>query len=176
MYFNSGNSYKILDEIIGYDRLSDGNLVFVKRRIKSSGDFFQDNFQLGKSADTAISYLQFRNDELREYPNKNCNLDYKIILKSPLQVGTEWHVLAESSCVYGKLGRPLYIDNGLVVGIENIKTPAGIFNDCVEIESVPLRSDTWDFYWFASSVGIVKLENVRFAGSKIYTLKEYRVR
>ncbi len=175
MYANSDNSHKIIDEIIGYDRLLDGILVFVKRRIRSSGNFFQNNFQLEKSADTTISYLQFKGDELREYPNKNCNLDYKIILKSPLRVGTEWHVLAESSCVYGKLGRPLYIDNGLVIAIENIKTPAGIFNECFEIVSVPARSDTWDINWFAPRIGIVKLEFVRW-GSETYNLRQYRVR
>lgn len=163
-------------EIIGYDHLSERSLVFVKRKITSSGSTLQNYFPLRGSADTTFSYLQFIGDELREYTNKKCNLDYKIILKSPLQVGTEWHVLAESSCVYGKLGRPLYVDNGWVVAIENIATPAGIFNDCFEIVSVPLASDTRDIYWFASYVGIVKLENVRFAGSRTYTLKEYRVR
>ena len=172
LYANADNTYKILDEIIGYDHLSDGSLVFVKRKISTNptADF----------ADTVTYYLKFANDELREYPEKDCPLTYIILLKSPLQLGAKWKTGSGGDCSFAPI--PL-IDT--VTNIKNITVTAGGFKDCFEIET-PLGCTPdpiepievcyiWNVRWFAPDVGLVKWAP-EGSESRAFTLREYRVR
>lgn len=157
--------YKIQEEIIGYDKLSDGSLVFVKRKISS--------YESASVVDTVISYLQFAGDEFREYPDNNCILEYKILLKNPLQVGARWDTYSDTSCRFPGIVVNFISDE--VEGIENITVPSGTFNDCFRIVTCNCPDFT-DYRWFAPYVGIVRLDIVRFWGGVKYVLKEYRVR
>lgn len=172
LYSNSDNTYKIQDEIIGFDHLSNGSLVYVKRKISKN--------QSADIADTVTSYLKFSSDELREYPEKNCPLTYIILLKSPLQLGAKWKTGSGGDCPIA----PISLTDS-VSDLKNITVAAGTFNDCFEIET-PWYCATdliepfeicyiWNVRWFAPYVGFVKWapggeENQAF------TLQQYRVR
>lgn len=122
LYANSDNSQKILDEIIGYDHLSDGSLVYIKRKISKN--------QSANIVDTVTSYLKIVNGELREYPVKNCPLTYIILLKSPLQLGAKWKTGSAGDCPIA----PISLTD-TITGIKNITVAAGEFKECFEIET-----------------------------------------
>lgn len=160
----SPSGSEIREEIIGYDHLSDRSFLFVRRKITT----YSSN-----STDTVISYLKFVGDEFREYPDKNCILEYKILLKNPLQVGARWDSYSDTSCRFPGIVVNFISDE--VDAIENITVPSGTFNDCFRIVTCNCPDFT-DYRWFALYVGIVRLDIVRFWGGASYTLKEYRVR
>ncbi|OGC75640.1 MAG: hypothetical protein A2145_04320 [candidate division Zixibacteria bacterium RBG_16_40_9] len=172
LYANSDNTYKVQDEIIGFDHLSDGSSVFVKRKIS--------RYQSAKIADTVTSYLKFVSDELREYPEKDCPLTYIILLKSPLQLGAKWKTGSGGDCSIAPIS---FTDT--VTDLKNITVAAGKFNDCFEIET-PLYCTPdpiepieicyiWNMRWFAPDVGIVKWAPGGWE-SQAFTLRQYRVR
>jgi len=172
LYANADNTYKILDEIIGFDHLSDGSPVYVKRKIST--------YQSGKTADTVTSYLKFGSDELREYHEKNCPLTYIILLKSPLQAGAKWKTGSGGDCPFVPIS---FTDT--ITGLKNITVAAGEFNDCFEIETPwycardPVEPFEicyiWKVRWFAPYIGVVKWAPGGW-GSQAFTLREYRVR
>jgi len=156
---------EIREEIIGKDTLSDGSSVFVKRKIFRDRD--------ATFSDTAISYLKYEGNELREYLNKDYDCQFKILLKFPLQTGAEW---STDSCFCPAC--PLIVAfKDSVQAIENITVPAGRFNDCYRIVTCNCpASIVTDVRWFAPHIGISKLTWELEWWSATYVLKEYRVR
>ena len=153
---------EIREEISGYDTLSDGSLVFIKRKI---------TFHSANLSDTIISYLKFEGNELREYLNKDYDCQFKILLEVPLQIGAEWNI---DACFCAACPVEVAIADS-VETVENIAVPAGSFNDCYRIVTCNCPDYT-DTRWFAPSIGITKLTVERIWGSATYVLKEYRVR
>lgn len=172
LYANADNTYKIQDEIIGYDYLSDGNLVYVKRKISKN--------QSANFVDTVTSYLRFTSGELREYHDKTCPLTYIILLKSPLQIGAKWKTGSAGDCPIA----PISLTD-TVAGLKNITVAAGEFRDCFEIETPgfcstdPIEHFTtcyiWNVRWIAPSVGLVKWAPEGWERGA-FTLRQYRVR
>lgn len=154
---------EIWEEIIGKDTLSDGSLVFVKRKIIWH--------RPDSLSDTAISYLKFEGNELREYPNKDYDCQFKILLKVPLRIGAEWNI---DSCFCPACPLQVAITDS-VEAVENIDVPSGNFNDCYRI--VTGNGFSYPYTrWFAPYIGITKLTWEIEWWSATYVLKEYRVR
>jgi len=155
---------EIWEEIIGKDTLSDGSLVFVKRKII---------FHSADLSDTLISYLKFEGNELREYLDKNYSCEFKILLKVPLQIGAEWNI---DTCFCDACPLMVAITDTIET-MENITVPAGSFNDCYRIVTCncPASIVTGN-RWFAPYIGITKLTWEIEWWSASYVLKKYRVR
>ncbi len=153
---------EIWEEITGKDTIADGSSVFVKRKIIWH---VPDSL-----SDTVISYLKFEGNELREYPDKDYDCQFKILLKLPLQIGTEW---STDSCFCPACPRVVEITDS-IEAVENIAVPAGDFNDCYRI--VTGNGSKPYTRWFAPHIGITKSTWEIEWWSATYVLKEYRVR
>ena len=153
---------EIWEEIIGNDTLSDGTSVFVKRKIFRDRD--------ATFSDTAISYLKFEGNELREYLDKNYSCQFKILLKVPLRIGAEWNI---DSCFCRGCPVELAITDS-VEAVENIDVPAGNFKNCYRIVTGKVFYP--DTRWFAPYIGITKSTWEIDWWNATYVLKEYRVR
>ena len=103
---------EIREEIIGSETLPDSSVAFVKRRITT--------YESSGVKDTLVSYLQFVNNELREYLSKDYICLFRILLKLPLQIGAEWSTDA-CFCPACPL-MPAFKDS--VQAVENISVPA----------------------------------------------------
>ncbi len=181
-YSNSDNSYKILDEIVGYDHLSDGSSVFVNKRTRTVRTL-QPNSGWVTTVKTGYAYLKYVGDELRGYFDKECSLEYEIILKFPVQEDTTWPVFSNGSC--DNFAR-ITLSKNSFEGFRNINIPAGSFENCLKIVTAP-PCEPYDPYgmpqicdvdnirWFAPNVGLVKWAPGGW-GSQAFTLRQYRVR
>ena len=117
-----------------------------------------------------LFYQTIIDNEVREFSDLNNPDEYEILLRFPLEVGDYWQEpprQMDSVWIFS-----MNIDS--VVAIENMTTPAGIFNDCYRV-----RSSTWDFEfsqfekWFKPEVGFVKY---RYAfGFLEYSLVDYEI-
>ncbi|MGH7889008.1 MAG: hypothetical protein ACRENF_00475, partial [Thermodesulfobacteriota bacterium] len=156
---------EIREEIIDSVRLADNSTAFVKRKITSR--------ESSSVKDTVVSYLQFVDDELREYLSKVYICKFKILLKLPLQPEAEW---STDACFCPAC--PLVVAyKDSIEALENINVPAGSFNDCYRIVTCNCpASIVTDVRWFAPYVGVTKFMAEEIWGTETYVLKKYRVR
>lgn len=156
---------EIREEIIGSEKLSDGNRAFVKRIITS--------YESSEVEDTVISYLRFVEDELREYASKDYICQYKILLKLPLQPGAKW---TADNCFCPACPLVAAFEDS-VEATENVSVPAGEFFNCYRIVTCNCpASIVTDVRWLEPNLGITKFMVEAIWGTETYVLKEYRVR
>lgn len=85
--------------------------------------------------------------------------DNTLLLKYPLEPGTAW---ASGDC------QKLVETNGI-----EIRTPAGVFDDCVKIKLTWPQSDGYEYY--KAGIGMIKQEFLIEGGTISSTLKEYHI-
>jgi len=156
---------EIREEIIGSEKLSDGNRAFVKRIITS--------YESSGVEDSVISYLQFVEDELREYSSKDYTCKYNILLKLPLQPGDKWFA---NDCFCPVCPLVAAFEDS-VDTTENVSVPAGEFINCFRIVNCNCpASIVTGIRWLEPNLGITKFMVEAIWGTETYVLKEYRVR
>lgn len=127
------------------ESIHNGSLIQID--VEEEGTDFEDKY-FYQVTSNAVFVLSGENDQ-----EKEC------ILQLPFTKGSAWETQLRS-------GNHEEMSYEIVSIDETIQTPAGRFDDCIQVVSSELVSDLVKYYrviWFAPRVGIVKTE-LRFNG------------